>query len=97
MSVVDTSRQFDVAHGVGRFSNRSSGSSTFRLSTTPVSMSLTGSRFSSESAPRLFRHGASGTRWNNLLGGLVVSVTAGPSDRTISPHPSSLILLRQER
>src|SRR5215469_8115531 len=29
------------------------------------------------------------TRWNNLLGGLAVSVTAGPSDRTISPHPSS--------
>jgi len=27
------------------------GSSTFRLSTTPVSMSLTGSRFSSDSAP----------------------------------------------
>src|SRR5258708_3387938 len=30
------------------------GSSTFRLSTTAVSMSLTGSRFSSESAPRPF-------------------------------------------
>src|SRR5947199_8511653 len=29
------------------------------------------------------------TRWNNLLGGLAVSVTAGPSRRTISPHPSS--------
>jgi len=28
------------------------GSSTFRLSATPVSMSLTGSRFSSDSAPR---------------------------------------------
>ena len=33
------------------------GSSTFRLSTTAVSMSLTGSRFSSESAPRPFHHG----------------------------------------
>src|SRR5215831_8689509 len=33
-----------------RFSNRPSGSSTFRLSTTPVSMSPTGSRFSSDSA-----------------------------------------------
>ncbi len=40
-----------VRHDV-RFSNRPSGSSTFRLSTTPVSMSLTGSRFSSDSAPR---------------------------------------------
>jgi hypothetical protein len=39
------------------FSSRQSGSSTFRLSTTRVSMSLTGSRFSSDSAPSppLFR------------------------------------------
>lgn len=44
-----------IAHG--RFSNRPSGSSTFRLSTTPVSMSLAGSRFSSDSAPRPFHHG----------------------------------------
>jgi hypothetical protein len=29
------------------------------------------------------------TRWNNLLGGLTVSVTAGPSGHAISPHPSS--------
>jgi hypothetical protein len=29
------------------------------------------------------------TRWNNLSGGLAVSVTAGPSGRSISPHPSS--------
>src|ERR1700690_3031351 len=34
-----------------------SGSSTFRLSTTAVSMSLTGSCFSSESALRPFHHG----------------------------------------
>ena len=34
------------------------GSSAFRLSTTAVSMSLTGSRFSSESAPRPFRMGS---------------------------------------
>ena len=33
------------------------GSSAFRLSTTAVSMSLAGSRFSSESAPRPFHHG----------------------------------------
>ena len=36
------------------------GSSAFRLSTTAVSMSLTGSRFSSESAPRPFQHGIRG-------------------------------------
>jgi hypothetical protein len=29
------------------------------------------------------------TRRNNLLGGLTVSVTAGPSGQTNSPHPSS--------
>ena len=29
------------------------------------------------------------TRWNNLSGGLTVRRTAGPSDRTNSPHPSS--------
>src|SRR5512136_530650 len=37
-----------------------SGSSVFRLSTTTVLMSLTGSRFSSESAPRPFHHGIRG-------------------------------------
>src|ERR1700722_6926584 len=29
------------------------------------------------------------TRWNNLLDDLAVSVTAGPSGSTNSPHPSS--------
>ena len=43
-------------------------------------MSLTGSRFSSDSAPRPFHHGDSKTRWNNLLGGLAVS--DGGSKRT---------------
>ena len=40
---------------IGRF-----GSSTFRLSTIGVSMSLAGSRFSPESAPRPFHHGIRG-------------------------------------
>src|SRR6478735_6826076 len=112
------------------------GSSTFRLSTAAVSVSLAGSCFSSESAPRPFHHGIrrrggtifsnrpfgvkrfqtihqhsvdvahglvllfgigakalpswdSKTRRNNLWDGLAVSVTAGPSGHTISPHPSS--------
>ena len=52
-------------------------------------MSLTGWRFSSDSAPRPFHHGDSKTRWNNLSGGLAVSMTTGPSDQTNSPHPSS--------
>src|SRR5437660_12548478 len=89
MSASGTTRQFVVTRQFGRFSNRPSGSSAFRLSTPPVSMSLTGSRFSSDSAPRPFHHGDSKTRWNNLLGGLAVSVAAGPSDQTNSPHPSS--------
>src|SRR5262245_5973916 len=55
------------------------GSSTFRLSTTAVSMSLAGSCFSSESAPGPFHHGISKTGWNNLWGGLAVRRTAGPS------------------
>jgi len=29
------------------------------------------------------------TRWNNLMGGLAVKVTVGPSGHTNSPHPSS--------
>src|SRR5277367_5404681 len=36
------------------------GSSAFRLSAAPVSMSLAGSCFSSESAPRPFHHGIRG-------------------------------------
>src|SRR5450830_938238 len=45
-------------------------SSTFRLSTTAVSMSLTGSRFSSESAPRPFHYvirGRGGTIFGSAL------------------------------
>ena len=49
---------FTAPQKCGRFSNRPLGSSAFRPSTTStVSMSLTGSRFSSESAPRPFHDG----------------------------------------
>src|ERR1019366_485939 len=58
ISAFGTSRHFaapqnSVASLIGRL-----GSKAFRLSTSAVSMSLTGSRFSSESAPRPFRHGS---------------------------------------
>ena len=43
-----------------------SGSSTFRLSTDAMLMSLTGSRFSSESAPRPFHHGIRGQAEQSL-------------------------------
>ena len=62
------------------------GSSTFRLSTAAVSMSLTGSCFSSESAPRPFHHGI------RRRGGTIFRATlpsAGPSGHANSPHPSS--------
>src|SRR5258708_37569563 len=65
-----------------------SGSSAFRLSTTTVSMSLTGSCFSSESAPGALPSWDSRTRWNNLSGGLAVRRTVGPSSHAHSPHPS---------
>src|SRR5437016_5489928 len=65
------------------------GSSAFRLSTAPVSMSPAGSRFSSDSALGPFHHRIREMRWNNLLVGLAVRRTSGPSGHTISPHPSS--------
>src|SRR5664280_2725306 len=48
------------------------GSSTFRLSTTTVSMSLTGSRFSSESEPRPFHYGIRG-RGGTIFGSALPS------------------------
>src|SRR5476651_2321711 len=48
-------------------------SSTFRLSTTAVSMSLTGSRFSSESAPGPFHYGIRG-RGGTIFGSALPSV-----------------------
>ena len=65
------------------------GSSAFRLSTTAVSMSLAGSRFSSESAPRPFHHGIRGRGGTISCGGLIVRLTIGPSGHANSPHPSS--------
>src|SRR5665647_2686986 len=58
-SFFDVSLKFTIspmsASLIGRL-----GSSTFRLSTTAVSMSLTGSRFSSDSALRPFHDGIRG-------------------------------------
>ena len=64
------------------------GSSAFRPSTKLVSMSLTGSCFSSESAPRPFHHGIR-RRGGTILAAVLPLRTAGPSRHTISPHPSS--------
>ena len=65
------------------------GSSAFWLSTAAVLMSLTGSRFSSESAPRPFHHGVR-RRGGTIFGAALPSrPTVGPSGHTNSPHPSS--------
>ena len=86
---ISTSRHLAAAQNLSASLIGRSGSSAFRLSTSTVSMSLTGSCFSSESAPGALPLWDSRTRWNNLLGGLTVSITAGPSGQTNSPHPSS--------
>jgi hypothetical protein len=56
------------------------GSSAFRLSTATVSMSLTGSRFSSESALRPFHHGVRG-RGGTIFYAALPSIS-GRSKRT---------------
>ena len=65
------------------------GSSTFRLSTTAMSMSLASSCFSSESAPRPFQHGIRGRGGTIFTAALPSVCTAGPSGHANSPHPSS--------
>ena len=60
-----------------------SGSSAFRLSTTTVSMSLTGSCFSSESSPGALPSWDSRTRWNNLSGALTGAEPSG-----LGGHPA---------
>ena len=65
------------------------GSSTFRLSTNAVSMSLAGSCFSSESAPGPFHHGFRGRGGTICWAALPSLQTGGPSRHTNSPHPSS--------
>ena len=76
---------------IGRLGSRASligrlGSRAFRLSTAAMLMSLTGSRFSSESALRPFHHGI------RRRGGTIFRAalpSAGPSGHANSPHPSS--------
>src|SRR5260370_38534762 len=65
------------------------GSSTFRLSAAAVSMSLTGSCFSSGIGTKALPLWDSRTRWNNLSIGLAVRRAVGPSGHANSPHPSS--------
>src|SRR6516162_2411890 len=89
-----TKRDRDAALRPGRSMSASSligrlGQALSGYPPTPVSMSLTGSRFSSDSAPRALPSWDSKTRWNYLSGDLAVNMTAGSSGHTNSPHPSS--------
>ena len=66
------------------------GSSAFRLSTTTaVSMSPTGSCFSSESAPRPFHHGIRGRGGTIFWSALPLNERQVQADIANSPHPSS--------
>jgi hypothetical protein len=66
-----------------------SGSSASRLSTTAVSMSLAGSRSSSETAPGPFQHGVRRRGGTIFQSALPSERTAGPSGHANSFHPSS--------
>ena len=67
------------------------GSSAFRLSTTAVSMSLAGSCFSSESAPRPFHHGVRGR------GGTIFTAALPSSRRQIQADTRTHLIHRPAR
>jgi|SRR5664279_5473390 len=89
MSANGTSRPFAALQQFGRFSNRPFRVKHFQAIHHCSVDVLAGSCFSSESAPGALPVWDSKTRRNNLLGGLAVRLTAGPSDQANSPHPSS--------
>jgi hypothetical protein len=72
-----------------RFSNRPFGVKHFQTTTAQVSMSLAGSRFSSESAPGPFHYGVRRRGGTIFQSALPSERTAGSSGHTNSPHPSS--------
>ena len=65
------------------------GSSAFRLSTAVVVDVSRGLALLFGLGTKALPSWESRTRWNNLTGGLAFRGTAGPSDQTNSPHPSS--------
>src|SRR5262249_49765094 len=66
-----------------------SRSSAFRLSTTTVSMSPHGLVLLYGIGTKALPSWDSKTRWSDLMGGLTVRLTVGPSGCANSPHPSS--------
>jgi len=67
------------------------GSSTIRLSSAAVSMSLTGSRFSPESAPRPFHHGIRGR------GGTIYSAALPSFERQVQADMRTHLIQRPAR
>src|SRR6476469_7194925 len=67
------------------------GSSTFRLFAAAVSMSLTGSRFSSESAPRPFHHGIRGR------GGTIFTAALPSNERQVQADMRTHLICRPAR
>ena len=67
------------------------GSSTFRLSAAAVSMSLTGSCFSSESAPRPFHHGI------RRRGGTIFRATLPSDERQVQADMRTHLIHRPAR
>ena len=67
------------------------GSSTFRLSAAAVSMSLTGSRFSSESAPGPFHHGIRGR------GGAIFAAALPSDERRVQADMRTHLIHRPAR
>jgi hypothetical protein len=65
------------------------GSSTFRLSTNSSVDVAHGLALLFGLGTKALPSWDSKTRWNNLMGDLAVTVTAGSSRHTNSPHPSS--------
>src|SRR5271169_448825 len=91
MSAIGPSRHLprrsdSVASLIGRL-----GSSTFRLSTASVSMSLTGSCFSSESAPRPFHHGIRGR------GGTIYRAALSSHERQVQATKRTHLIHRPAR
>jgi hypothetical protein len=65
------------------------GSSAFRLSTTAVSMSLTGSCFSAEIGAKALPSWGSKTRWNDLRGGVADNCRQARSNWDVRFTPKS--------
>src|ERR1700741_973100 len=91
MSAVSGKADFGEQAENVAFSNRPVGVKHFRLSTTAVSMSLTGSCFSPESAPRPFHHGIRGR------GGTIYTAALPSNERQVQADMGTHLIPRPGR